>query len=539
MKQAFVYTILLLLFYGCAGHEMKEKLLLTDSLNQAGAPLDTITFMQDVVNYYDTWGTADNQVTAHYLLGCVFRDQNNTPMALRCFRDAISYADTTDADCNFHQLSRIYGQMADLFHRQRSPRLEIQAEQQAVNYAWKAKDTLAAITFYGYLSCAYHMLNKMDSVLYVIHHTEQGFMNIGRNDLAASFLPMTIDVLTRNHQFKEAKSVMDRYEQCSGFFDSSGNIQPNKMIYLKYKGAYYENMGKLDSAEYYYRKMLTHQPDLNRKESGYRGLFSIYSRLKQPDSIAKYAYLYCQTNDSASFVHSADEIVRAQALYDYEEHQRIAERKKREAEYYKNLIVISSFILCLLAIIVYRYYKKQQQRKKAELMRMNTEYASLLHQYEQLQHDVRLSQDDMNLYRKEKEQEILVLLQKLALYQDVPLMMERWNIETAMLDSSVVSELHHLARQAKQPSGKQWKELRELVEKELPDFFKRIDSKEACLSPQEVLTSILIRLQFSQGELSALFGVSKQRVNNIKRSINQKLFAEESAATLNQNIANM
>jgi len=170
---------------------------------------------------------------------------------------------------------------------------------------------------------------------------------------------------------------------------------------------------------------------------------------------------------------------------------------------------------------------------------MNTEYASLLHQYEQLQHDVRLSQDDMNLYRKEKEQEILVLLQKLALYQDVPLMMERWNIETAMLDSSVVSELHHLARQAKQPSGKQWKELRDLVEKELPDFFKRIDSKEACLSPQEVLTSILIRLQFSQGELSALFGVSKQRVNNIKRSINQKLFAEEGAATLNQNIANM
>jgi hypothetical protein len=51
--------------------------------------------------------------------------------------------------------------------------------------------------------------------------------------------------------------------------------------------------------------------------------------------------------------------------------------------------------------------------------------------------------------------------------------------------------------------------------------------------------SILIRLQFSQGELSALFGVSKQRINNIKRSINRKLFKNYSAATLNDNILSL
>jgi len=152
---------------------------------------------------------------------------------------------------------------------------------------------------------------------------------------------------------------------------------------------------------------------------------------------------------------------------------------------------------------------------------------------------MKLSQHDMSKYRQEKEQETQVLLQKLALFQDVPQIMDHWNIEKAMLDSLIVSELHSLARQAKQPSSKQWKELREFVEQELPTFFNKIDNKEVCLSPQEVLTSILIRLQFSQGELSALFGVSKQRVNNIKRSINHKLFSEEGAATLNQNITSM
>ena len=80
------------------------------------------------------------------------------------------------------------------------------------------------------------------------------------------------------------------------------------------------------------------------------------------------------------------------------------------------------------------------------------------------------------------------------------------------------------------------KELREFIQKELPAFFIKINSKEALLTPQEVYVCILIRLQFSQGELTALFDVSKQRINNIKRSINKKLFHEDGAQTLNDNL---
>ena len=539
MKRPFVYIILLLLLGACTGREMKEKLQMVDSLNQAGVSLDTIAFMQDVVDYFDRWGTSDNRMTAHYLLGCVFRDQNNTPMALRCFRDAASYADSTAADCNFRQLSRVYGQMADLFHRQRSPHLELEAERQAVNCAWKAKDTLAAVMFYSYLCGPYYMLNEMDSVLYVIRESEEWYRRMGRYDLAAGFLPMAVDVYLQRNDYKEAKRAMDQYERFSGFFDSKGNIQPDKLIYFKHKGIYYEQTNQLDSAEYYYRRLLTHNPDYNRKGTAYKGLLSLYSRLNKPDSISKYSFLYCQANDSASFAHSADAITQAQALYNYEEQERLAEKKEREAKYYKNAIIISALILFLSAIIVYRYWRSQQQRKKAELMAANAEYASLLSQYEQLQHDMDLSQHDMSLYRQEKELEHQELLQKLAIYQDVPDIVKHWDVEQAMLHSPIVSELHHLASQAKQPSSVQWKELRSFTEKELPNFFSKVNIREAGLSPQEVLTSVLIRLQFSQGELSALFGVSKQRINNIKRAINQKLFSEEGATTLNYNITEL
>ena len=45
--------------------------------------------------------------------------------------------------------------------------------------------------------------------------------------------------------------------------------------------------------------------------------------------------------------------------------------------------------------------------------------------------------------------------------------------------------------------------------------------------------------QFSQGEVAALFDVSKQRVNNIKSSLNRKLFNKEGAKSLETNIINM
>ena len=50
---------------------------------------------------------------------------------------------------------------------------------------------------------------------------------------------------------------------------------------------------------------------------------------------------------------------------------------------------------------------------------------------------------------------------------------------------------------------------------------------------------MIMRLQFSQGEVAALFDVSKQRVNNIKSSLNRKLFNKEGAKSLETNIINM
>ena len=532
----WVVILIPLLLCACQGSKVRQELQRVDSLNSHDIPLDTITTMDAVVDYLDWWGTPNERMTAYYLRGSVYRDQDNAPMALRYYRDAVSYADTTASDCDYRRLSRIYGQIADLFNRQRAPRLEIEAERKAVEYAWRAKDTLAAVIFYGSLCGPYHMLNEMDSVITIINELKLLCKSNGLNSIASSYNVTLADAEIQRKNYANAHNALLEYERYSGYFDSYGNIEKGREIYYYFKGSCLEKMGQLDSANYYYRKLYASHLNHDDITAAYSGLLSLYGKWENADSIAKYAALYCQYNDSASFQHSADELTRTQALYNYEEHERIAAKKTQEAKRYKIIIAISLVTFCLLAYACFRYIRRQQRRKKAELMAANQEYVALLGQYKKLQDDMTLSQHNVDEFQKTKEQEKQRLLQELAHYQDVQETPDKWNAEQAMLDSPLVFKFHQLASHAKTAPQVLLNELREFVRAELPAFFAKIDSKEALLTPQEVYICMLIRLQFSHGELTALFDVSKQRITNIKRSINKKLFHEDGAQTLNDHL---
>ena len=542
MKKLHHIFLLFLLLSACTSKSQYDAMRRgLDSLNERNRSDQPFTAadVQPYVDFFDSHGTSNDQLLAYYLLGRSYHEQGEAPMALKYYQQAIECADTTDADCDFGQLSRVYGQKAELFNMQRSPRLEIIACKHAIYYAWKAKDTITAIIFNELLCLPYHMLNQMDSALYYSQKASALFTEIGRKDLAAATLGLDIDIYLKNKDFTKAKSAMDEYERNSMFFDESGNIEKGREGYYNYKGIYHEGLHQLDSAAYYYRKLLLGQSNINNREAAYKGLMSIYRQLEKWDSVAKYSDLYCQMNDSASFIHSAEEITRMQALYNYNQNEkRIADQEER-ARNYKQIIVFLAILFVITGYIIYLIIKRQRRQKKEELKKANSEYLTLLISYTKVQQDLSLARRDQIKFREEKEKEIEHLQKELSLYHSPSQIIHEWHIEQAMLNNPIVKELHVLASKAIVPSNQQWKVFREFVEKELPDFMGRIKQKDTSLTYQEILICVLLRLQFSQGEQSALLGVSKQRVNNLKRSINKKLFGEEGAITLNKNILNI
>ena len=93
-------------------------LLLAEAENKLYMPLPSDTLFREVVDYYDRHGDANRQLKAYYLMGCIYRDRHEAPMALQWYLDAVEKADTLASDCDYLTLMKVYGQMADIYHSQ-------------------------------------------------------------------------------------------------------------------------------------------------------------------------------------------------------------------------------------------------------------------------------------------------------------------------------------------------------------------------------------------------------------------------------------
>ena len=528
----------MLLLFGCTGEDssqMHEALMQAKAQNENFEPFTSDSTMLRVVDYYDSHGTANEQMLAHYLLGCVYRDLGDAPRALECYHDAVSKADTTSAECDFQRLSRIYGQMADLFHAQRSPQFEKEAELNAVRMAWRAKDTLAALIFYAHLSNAYHLMGDKDSALYISLDACKLLKEYGYEQYAYRFLPMQYSIYLDNHEHKKAEELINIFKNESGLCDKEDIISGHEIYYFNLGRLFY-NTNKIDSALYYYNKLMNNAKHIGHYENAYKGLMEVYHKLGKPDSVMKYAQLFANANDSACLISSAEEINRANALYNYNASKRQAEISKREAEKYKTTIIIGWLLafaaICLICYIIIRYRRKTKQ----QFTELNNMYFDTLTKYNQSVKDLNMLQNDINKYRSQKEKETESLHQTLVAYTKDDSDKAKWNAEQYMLHCDIVNELHGLAERGMSASVTNWSALTGLTSQHLATFHQHLSAPQYALSEREIIVSILIKLRFTPSEMAILFDCSKQIITNTRTSINHKLFHQEGTKTLDYNL---
>ena len=85
-----------------------------DSLNRSYIPITSDSLLKEASDYFDSHGTPNERLRAHYLLGCAYRDMSEAPHAIETWQDAITCADTTAADCDYKSLGKVYSQESKL-----------------------------------------------------------------------------------------------------------------------------------------------------------------------------------------------------------------------------------------------------------------------------------------------------------------------------------------------------------------------------------------------------------------------------------------
>ena len=466
-KRILYIIIGVTLLTGCTGNksQMLQQLEQLEATNRTGEPLLNDSLAEDIVDYFDRHGSSNERMRSRYMLGRTYFFMEELPRALEIYNKAADCADTTAADCNYKVLSRIHAQKAVIFNMQIQPRSQLSELRLAEYYAWKGRDTLQAIECYAQQGDAYEILHIPDSNIIVKERASKMYKGVGENERASLVLGTTILPLLDKKEVNKAKDYLYYYETSSGCFDENLNIEKGREIYYYVKGKYWLTVNNLDSAEFMFRKELRNGKDLNNQIAGCKGLQEVFEQKKIPDSIAKYANLGYILNDSAYSLSEMQNIQKLQASYNYNHKKLLAEQKTREAE---RAWMILALAVSGIIIILLLFSKKYYLFKKAAL-------------------DYRL-----------KNAEITHKLRKMA-KSNPPLL----------------------------PDFEDWKQLRALVEREIPDFPKIVNPDGHPLTDIEYDVCLMVRVHLMPIEIARLKKCAPSYVSNIRKSLLKRIFVKE------------
>ena len=509
--------------------QMRHALLTARAQNKAFVDFTTDSMLLELTDYYDRHGTPNQQMEAHYLLGCVYRDLGEAPQALQYYQDALDIADAIGSTCSQDVLLGILGQMSFLFHQQYLPHDELYVRERHLHYAIMMNDSVEYAFAKAQMIKPFYLLGKMDSVLTVIDETYEFYKEHGLQHIGSQYLPPAIYIYTTRHQYEKARQLMNIYESESGLFDSCGNIAKGREHYYYTKGFYYQNMEMIDSAEYLYRKFLEQG---NNSADAYRGLLAIYHKRHNPDSIAKFAFLFESALDSLHHNMEQQALHRMSSQFNYNRYQKEALDNAEKAHVANIRFIVLAALLVLLAAGAAYFVKRNRKRREEQ----NARYHVAIVERNKLQKEVEsLNAKDYESVITQKEQEIALLNQTIerqsTIYHRVTVSDRLSDFEKSRIVQVFLGKrTYH--KELTVPTGNEWKALVSQFRQDMPSAYATMSS----LSPLQLQVCVLLILGFEEGEIAYLRQTKPQVINTAKVRANQKLFLSNDSASLKDNL---
>lgn len=551
MKQ-ILYIIIGVMFLSCGKRqEYVDALEQLQAQNKAFVPFTSDSLAKDVVSYFDRHGSSNEQMKAHYLLGCVYRDLGESPRAVDSYLDAINKADTTAKDCDFYLLSTIYSQMADIYYKQLLLSNEIEARHQASYYAFRTDSIYYYINNLGLAAGSYILMNKPDSAELLIKDVQEKFQKYGYSQAALQFSTMLIHLyVTKPEKLADTKVLIDKYDTESNLFDQNHELPPSKRLFYFYKGKYFESINQLDSAEIYYRKVYRPNMPYTAQNSMYEGLLGIFQKRHIADSIAKYAQLYCEANDSSIAKKDQELTAQMAASYNYSLYQKEAIENESKANKTRMILLTFVFLVIISTILIWRKYQNIKRKRLAEIENLKTEHVRATDEYSRnlytmqlldksRQQDIASMQKDSLEYEnkmtelKEENQRLEKAIKRIEQQKGISQYLEN---TIGFMRTDIVRHLKDLDYiPLSTMNEKDWRELDKQVREYFPHLLLDLHNSPK-ITTQKIQVCLLVIIKVSDSSISNWLGLKASRISNIKSELNKTLFGENSARSLYNNL---
>ena len=505
--------------------QMRYQLVYAKGMNKGYVDFTTDSLMKEIVDYYDNHGTCQQQMLAHYLLGCVYRDLGDSPASLSCYNDAVEKVDTTSSDCDYKLLTRVYEQQGALFLSQSMPQNALSAYQKAEKYAWIAKDTLSAVLSYEHLGNIYEYMDNMNKVIEVYENASRRYRQYGYPVQAARALGGAIQALILTKQYAKAKKYMDVFEAESGYFQKDSCYSYINYSHYYYLKGLYCLESHSDSAKYWFTKCQEFAKTNNNKSFSAYAWYLYYIKHQQMDSVAKYSEQAFAYNDSANLDMERDLMQKMQAIYDYDRWKNVAHNEEIKATranltlLVSILVSVSVIIIGILTFLVYRKKRKLELQEKEE-------------QENLIRQQIYDTKQELELLRtvndrkiadviKEKEQTINKLKEDLKDIRDKYSNSSLSDVDILLKESSIYKRIKYLELHPKEIMRENdWIELEETIEQLIPSFIPLLKNR---LNVIAYRICLLVKLEISTSSIAILLGLSSSAISKYRKVMLEKL----------------
>ena len=523
-------TILLFCVLGCLLTECSyDRTRYEHVLNQAerqNANYDSITNMDSIksaVEYFNNHGSANEQVRAYYLLGCAHRDMGDSPQALEYYQKAVDSADTTQSNCDYKQLAKTHAQMAELFYHQLLPYEMLGELNLQYKNALLANNIQIAINAIEHKADMFELINQNDSVIRIRQSVYQLYKQHGYNKEAVMAIGPLIDKLLDMNRLSEAKLYLTIYEEESGLGDNN-IIEKRRTIYYYTKGRYYLAIEKPDSAKDLFQSLLDSSLNSDLHEAGYHGLYLLYKKTGQKDSLAKYADLCYQLNDAGYASEATQNMQQMQALYNYSRSQKDAKEMKARADRNKLILMaVVTFLALIMAFGIYLYQKKRRETEK-----LQAQYENAKTNLEKARKEQKKMEEENSSLLEEKNNDILAYQQQIREYESKLKIEKKKVTNKELMETPIYNRFKFVSTNYKETlQKKDWEDLRKMIDEKIPTFYSEIQANNINLQQRDYDLCILIRLYFTPADIGILTGLSSSNISMKRIRLLKRIFGTD------------
>lgn len=526
-------------------------LLVTQAQVKQIIKISSDSLVRIAYDYYKPTDNARRKAMAALYMGDINYDLGNIEEAMQYYLEGKTEMEKTD---DYKTGYLIMSSLGKLYLYRNFERYAFEACSKAYDYAVEDSNKRYQMVSLQYLARCYCLLDKLPAAIKTYQKCMEIALELGlENDKYYYGVQQeTALVYTNSCEYEKSLSILRPFPV---------KYRSNSLI-----GKNLFSLGKLDSAFYYLNKALN-TDNVYTKESVYRYLYRLCDNSKYRQYLKTYCDSLLYYNDSIIALDKGKEIIAYKEKYDHQklitEQQRL---KLEKADAQRMIFIITICLIVVIAVVAY-LYQKRLVRKETTIRKQSEQlqdYMLQLHEYEtQLMQNNRymeelkeqlsgqeMNSDELHEYREQIDSlqvengrlsEKINSLQHLIndysskldkarreadkfrnLSEENLYLKQRERVLTDYVvdNDRLVKELRERCRILK---DREWEILEQMCESTYSNFVSRLQGVCPTLTKQELHLCLLIKLRFSNAQMSEIFGVNTTSVSQKKFRLKKHL----------------